>query len=174
MISFDADVTLTGLTDNAHFIYAQMTFDKDPWLDGVLATSWELVSNTTGTPPSGSVCLARVVVAGGVAGTPVNAIHSPLTCHGSFAGVTSSTVVMFMGFRPSRVEVQWVVTHTYKSITYDPAFLMDEWTFIWDAITPLLYPTINGYATPIFVIKNYGFETGSSLTGITYRWHAIG
>ena len=100
MISFDADINLTGLTNNTHFIYAQLT------RDGNLATTWELVSNTTGVSPTYSVCLACVVVAGGVAGTPQNAKHSPLICTGSYTGDSTGDRLIFLGFEPKQVEIR--------------------------------------------------------------------
>ena len=100
MISFDADINLTGLTDNTHFIYALLT------RDGNLATTWELVSNITGVSPTYSVCLASVVVAGGVAGTPANAVHSPLICTGSYVGDSAADRLIFLGFQPKQVEIR--------------------------------------------------------------------
>ena len=170
MISLDADINLTGLTNNTHFIYALLT------RDGNLVTTWELVSNTTGVPPSYSVQLARVVVAGGVAGTPVNAKHSPGSCYGSYAGTSGSALSVYLGFRPSRVEIEWFETpYSNKIISYDPAFQMDEWQFSWDTSPPLLTVFINGYATAQALIYDYGFvvKSGSSATGHTYRYHAI-
>ena len=166
MISFDADINLTGLTDNTHFIYAQLT------RDGNLATTWELVSNTSGVPPSYSVQLARVVVAGGVAGTPVNAKHSPGSCYGSYAGTSGSALSVYLGFRPSRVEIEWLDTTYNKIISYDPAFQMDEWQFNWDGTLTVV---ITGYATAQALIYDYGFvvKSGSSATGHTYRYHAV-
>ena len=99
MISFDADINLTGLTNNTHFIYAQLT------RDGNLATTWELVSNTTGVSPTYSVCLACVVVAGGVAGTPQNAKHSPGYATGSYVGNNASSRLIFTGVEAKEIQL---------------------------------------------------------------------
>lgn len=101
MISFDATVTLTGLSNNTHFIYAQLTKVSS------LVTTWALTSNTTGTPPSDSVALAQVVVAGGVAGTPVNAKKNPSPCFGTYTGNTTGTTPqdIYLGFKPTVVIV---------------------------------------------------------------------
>ena len=99
MISFDADINLTGLTNNTHFIYASLT------RDGILATTWELVSNTTGVSPAYSVCLACVVVAGGVAGTPQKALHSPGYATGSYAGNNASSRLIFTGVEAKEIQL---------------------------------------------------------------------
>lgn len=94
MISFDADVDLTGLSNNTHFVYAQLTRSSS------LVTTWALVANTTGTTPSDSVPLGRVVVAGGVAGSPQSAAKNPIGCYASsYVGDGTGSRYIFLGYR---------------------------------------------------------------------------
>ena len=166
MISFDADINLTGLTDNTHFIYAQLT------RDGNLATTWELVSNTTGVSPTYSVCLARVVVAGGVAGTPTNAIHSPLICTGSYVGDSAADRLIFLGFQPKQVEIRAAgATHNILIRPYPGLGIML-------LVYGLQYEVTASDTFAHHSIATQGFNVGHvdagtyNYTGTTYYWMA--
>jgi len=158
MISFDADINLTGLTNNTHFIYASLT------RDGILATTWELVSNTTGVCPAYSVCLACVVVAGGVAGTPQNALHSPGYATGSYAGNNATSRLIFTGVTAKEIQLYGEYstgTNGYNVIRKPdiPGCTMGDWGLsgvtAWDA---------NGF------IVGYSGGYGFNHTGHTYYY----
>jgi len=96
LLSFDSTVQLTGLSNNTHYVYAQLTKSSN------LVTTWSLVSNTTGTIPTDAVPLARVVVAGGTVSAIQNAKKNPGSCYdGDYTGDGSGTSrVIFLGFNP--------------------------------------------------------------------------
>jgi hypothetical protein len=168
LISYDANITLTGLSNEIHYIYAQLSKDGQS-----ITTDWNLVSNTSGIPPEFSVALARVTVTGGVAGSIVQANKNPVACAGSFAGVTSTAVSVYLGFRPSRIEIESLYSGTYTQlVNYDYTYQMNEWQTHWNGF--ITTGTVNTYTNAIAVIYDYGFvyKAGSSITGVTYRYYA--
>jgi len=169
LISGSGTETLTGLSDNTHFIYAQLTKVSS------LVTTWSLVSNTTGTPPPDSVALARVVVAGGVAGTPVNAKKNPASCHGTWTGDGSGAQPVYLGFRPSRIDAYFNENSgRYYVTVHDPDFGMyGSQLFLLDASNPGA-PTLSLLGTSgVLAITDWGFTAVPSVSGHDHYFHAF-
>lgn len=168
-ISYDATVTLTGLTDNTHYIYAQLTKVSN------LVTGWELLSNTTGTLPTDAVWLAMVVVTGGVAGTPTNVVKIPTGyISGSYAGNNvASGRLIFIGAPAQEIKlygptitsttgyIMQVIHPTEDIPSYYLTHATDHWTH------GLVHAT---------AYHPFGFTVGTgdgfNISGATYYWSA--
>lgn len=100
-VEFTTATTVSGLDDTPgqwNYIFLQLTFAAN------LVTTASFVSNTTGTPPSYSVCVGRVWCESGATGT-IEQVGAAGYAVGSYSGGTGGSTerLVFVGFEPYEI-----------------------------------------------------------------------